>query len=435
MRPGDVDEITGTSAHQDERGGREAPAAPLKIAYVMSRFPKVSETFVLYEMLAVERAGASVELYPLLRERSEVIHPEAVRMVSRARYHPFLSRAILWSNFHFLRTEPRTYLGALWALLRGTAGSANFLVGGLGIFPKVVHAARLMASDDIDHVHCHFASHPALAGFVIKRLTGIPYSFTAHGSDLHVDRHMLCEKVAEAAFVVPISEYNLELIARECGDHHRDKLIIIHCGVDTAVFRPGDPDRVRADSGFRIACIGTLHEVKGQRYVIEACRLLADDGVDVECSLVGAGPDAAALQEQIRSLGLADRVHLTGERTRPEVAELLRSSDVLVTPSVLTRRGKREGIPLVLMEAMASGVPVVASRISGIPELVEDGVSGLLVPPGEPVALAQALSRLHDDEELRRRLTRGGRAKVEREFDVDRSAALLVDRFHAVSSA
>jgi colanic acid/amylovoran biosynthesis glycosyltransferase len=313
-------------------------------------------------------------------------------------------------------------------------GSVNFLVGGLGIFPKVVHVARLMAAEDVDHVHCHFANHPALAGFLIHRLTGIPYSFTAHGSDLHVDRRMLCEKVAESAFVVPISQYNRDLIARECGDRHRDKLIVIHCGVDTAVFRPEDPDDARDDDRFRIICVGTLHEVKGQRFLVEACRLLAHEGVDVECRLVGAGADARALQERIQALGLADRVHLTGERTRPQIAELLRRSDVLVTPSVPTRKGKREGIPLVLMEAMASGVPVVASRISGIPELIEDGVSGLLVPPGEPAALALALGRLHDDEQLRRRLALGGRAKVEQEFDVEQSAALLVDRFRAVSS-
>ena len=435
MRPGQGGEVAGASAHGDKRDESEARAEPLKVAYVMSRFPKVSETFVLYEMLAVERRGASVELYPLLRERSEVVHPEAVRLVARAHYQPLLSWAILGSQLHFLRTEPRAYLGALWALLRGTVGSVNFLVGGLGIFPKVVHAARLMASDDVDHVHCHFANHPALAGFLIHRLTGIPYSFTAHGSDLHVDRRMLCEKVAEAAFVVPISQYNRDLIARECGDRHRDKLIVIHCGVDTAVFRPGDPDHTREGGRFRIICVGTLHEVKGQRFLVEACRLLADEGVDLECRLVGAGADAPALRERIGALGLAHRVHLTGERTGPQVAELLRSSDVLVTPSVPTRRGKREGIPLVLMEAMASGVPVVTSRISGIPELVEDDVSGLLVPPGEPAALAQALGRLHDDEQLRRRLALGGRAKVEHEFDAERSAALLVDRFRAVSSA
>ncbi|CAN5320086.1 glycosyltransferase family 4 protein [soil metagenome] len=432
MRPGQVCDA-GASAHGEKRDESSA-RAPLKVAYVMSRFPKVSETFVLYEMLAVERRGVTVEVYPLLRERSEVLHPEAVGLVARARYQPFFSWAILSIQIHFLRTVPRAYLGALWALFRGTVGSINFLVGGLGIFPKVVHVARIMAAEDVDHVHCHFANHPALAGFLIHRLTGIPYSFTAHGSDLHVDRRMLCEKVTESAFVVPISEYNRDLIARECGDRHRDKLIVIHCGVDTAVFRPRDPDDAREEGRFRIICVGTLHEVKGQRFLVEACRLLAHEGVDVECRLVGAGADAPALQERIQALGLADRVHLTGERTRPQVAELLRRSDVLVAPSVPTRKGKREGIPVVLMEAMASGVPVVASRISGIPELVEDGVSGLLVPPGEPAALALALGRLHDDEQLRRRLALGGRAKVELEFDVDQSAALLVDRFRAVSS-
>lgn len=417
--------------------GESAPAADattgLRVAYVMSRFPKVSETFILYELLAVEDRGVHVELYPLLREKTSLVHPEAAPLVARARYLPFLSVPILQSQIHFLRRRPRAYLGALASMLRGTWGSANFLVGGLGIFPKVVHAARLMEAEGVRHVHCHFATHPALAGFLVHRLTGIGYSFTAHGSDLHVDRHMLCTKVAEAEFAVAISEYNREAIVRECGGRHRDKVSVIHCGVDTGVFQP--KHSVDPSDRFRILAVGTLHEVKGQRFLVEACRLLADAGVDVECRLVGDGPDSRALAQQIRELGLTDRVLLEGGRTRPELLHLLGEADVLAAPSVPTRRGKREGIPLVLIEAMASGVPVVASGISGIPELIEDGVSGLLVPPGDPQALADALEQLATEEALRERLAHGGRAKVEREFDLARSAAALVDRFQAAAAA
>ncbi|MGH3031025.1 MAG: colanic acid biosynthesis glycosyltransferase WcaL, partial [Gaiellaceae bacterium] len=198
------------ATHLDDRlsasagAERDAPRR-LKVAYVMSRFPKLSETFILGEMLAVGEHGVEVELYPLLRERAEVVHPEAEALCECARFQPFLSLPILRSQLHFLRRSPGAYLRALSAVLRGTWGSPNFVVGALGIFPKVVHAARLMEADGVAHVHCHFSSHPAVAGFVIRRLTGIPWSFTAHGSDLHVDRHMLREKVAEAAFVVAIS--------------------------------------------------------------------------------------------------------------------------------------------------------------------------------------------------------------------------------------
>jgi glycosyltransferase involved in cell wall biosynthesis len=402
----------------------------LKVAYVMSRFPKLTETFVLFEMLAVEEQGLDVGLYPLLRQCEPVVHPDAIPLTDRAHFHPFLSRAILRSQLAFLRRSPRTYLTTLWALLRGTWGSLNFFVGAAAIFPKVVHAARLMAAEGVDHVHCHFANHPAAAGFVIHRLTGIPFSFTAHGFDLHVDRRMLCAKIADAAFVVPISKYNRELIVKECGEHVRRKLVVIHCGVDTRFFRPADPSPV--DQGpLSILCIGKLHEVKGQKHLVEACRLLYEAGIDFACAFVGDGPDRRELTRQIAESGLEGRVVILGERDRLEIARLLSSAHVLAAPSVPARSGKREGIPVVLMEAMSAEVAVVASRLSGVPELVEDGVSGLLVPPGDAAALAAALRRLHAGPALRRMLAQNGRKKVLAEFDVRKNAAELVRHFKA----
>lgn len=417
------DRLSASAEAEGDEGRRQ------KVAYVMSRFPKLSETFILGEILAVEEHGVEVELYPLLRERADVVHPEAAALCERARFQPFLSLPILRSQLHFLRRNPRTYLGALWAVLRGTWGSPNFFVGGLGVFPKVVHAARLMEADGVTHVHCHFANHPALAGFVIRRLTGIPYSFTAHGSDLHVDRHMLPEKVAEAAFVVAISEFNRNVILRECGGRTAEKVTVVHCGIDTELFRPSDA--ARPERPFTLICVGTLHEVKGQAYLVEACRLLAREGMDVACTLVGDGEDRPDLEGRIADAGLDGRVTLTGGRTRAEVAELILSADVLAAPSVPTRRGKREGIPVALMEAMSGGIPVIASDISGIPELVENEATGLLVPPRDARALADALRRLHDDPSLRRRLGLAGREKVVREFDVRESARALAGRFRA----
>jgi colanic acid/amylovoran biosynthesis glycosyltransferase len=408
------------------RGAGPPPPAPLRVAYVMSRFPKLSETFVLRELLAVEGLGVRVDVYPLMRHAEALVHPEAEPLVRRARYLPFLSVAIIRSNLALLRRRPRAWFGALWAVVRGNWGSANLLVGGLGIFPKAVHAARLMEADGVDHVHCHFATHPALAGFLVHRLTGIPFSFTAHGSDIHVDRHMLPDKVAEAAVVVPISDFNRRVILDECGPAAAPKLVVVHCGVDPGVLRPRP---AQAPGPLTVVCVGTLHEVKGQRHLVEACRLLVEQGIDVRCHVVGSGPDEGDLRRQAAAGGLEDRVVLEGNRTTDEVAALLQQADVLAAPSVPTRRGKREGIPVVLMEAMSCAVPVVASDLSGIPELVEDGYSGLLVPPGDAPGLARALRQLAEDPALATRLGRAGRARVEAEFDVHRSARRLVELF------
>jgi glycosyltransferase involved in cell wall biosynthesis len=401
------------------------------IGYVTSRFPKLTETFVLYEILGLERAGLDVVLYPLLRERADVVHRDAVDVMQRAQYLPFVSRAIVKSHLALVRRSPGTYLRTVLAVLGGTYRSANFLVGAVGIFPKVGHAARLLADAGAVHVHCAFATHAALAGFVVHRLTGIPYSFTAHGSDLHVDRRMLREKVAEAAFVVAISDYNRRVILEACGEAYGNKLRVIHSGIETDFFQPVErPHFIRP---FRIVCVGTLHEVKGQTYLVEACRLLAAEEVDVACELIGDGPDRPALERQIAVAGLEDRVTLAGPKTREEVAASLAAAHVVAAPSVPTKAGKREGIPIVLMEALACGLPVVASELSGIPELVEHERTGLLVPPRDARALALALRRLHDDEALGRKLGAAGRKKVLREFDARVNAALLAREITAVS--
>ncbi len=402
-----------------------------KVAYIMSRFPKITETFILFEMIAIEGLGFEVDVYPLLREQTEVMHPEAVRLVGAAHYQPFISLSIIHANLHFLWRKPRIYLGTLWTLLCANWGSLGFFISTLGIFPKVVLFAYQMRAENVNHVHAHFASHPAAAGFIIHRLVGIPYSFTAHGSDLHRDRHMLYEKVAEAAFVVAISDYNKELILSECRGNYRDKVIVVHCGVDTEFFRyrVNKTPHENEKKPFMILCVGTLHEVKGQAYLIEACSKLQERDVDFVCHFVGDGPDKRFLTRLVDQAGLLEKIHFHGRLTRNEIARLLLHTDVLAAPSVPTSDGRREGIPVVLMEAMGSGVPVVASNISGIPELVEDKYTGLLVPPRDATSLASALECFFIDPNLRRRLGQAGREKVLGGFDLNKNAAKLSQYF------
>lgn len=398
----------------------------LKVAYIMSRFPKLTETFVLNEMLAVERQGVQIELYPLLREKTDVMHPEAPAYVERANFQPFISWPIIRSQLRYLWRKPQAYLSTLTTILRANWGSMRYFTGVFGIFPKSVHFAYLMEEDGVEHVHAHFASHPAAAAFIIHQMTGIPYSFTGHGSDLNRDQHMLCEKVAEASFVVPISNFFREMIIDRCGEQYRDKVIVIHCGVDTSIFQPTHLEgRVQENDQFSIFCVGTLHEVKGQTYLVEACRLLRDRGIAFDCHFIGGGPDLADLTEQVERAGLSEHVHFHGRLTHGKVAELLQDATVLVTPSVPTKDGRREGIPVVLMEAMASGLPVVATDISGIPELVEDQRNGFLTAPGDAQAIADALESFQKDPGLRQQFAHAGREKVVDEFDLDKNAFIL----------
>lgn len=387
----------------------------------MSRFPKLTETFVLDEILELERNGVEVEVFPLWRERADVIHPEARPIVARAHFTPTLDAAILRDNLRCLGRMPIRYLATLLTLVRANARSARFLIAALALFPKACSFALRMQALGVQHVHAHFASHPAAAAFVVGRLADIPWSFTAHGSDLHREQAMLREKVAEARFVVAISEFNRRFMLERVGESFADKIRVIHCGIDPGVYPRSHPE----PGPLKIVCIGTLHAVKGQRFLLEACAELSALGASWQCHLIGDGPDRRALEAQARALRLGDRMVFHGSCERERVRALLAGMDVAVAPSVPTRDGRREGIPVVLMEAAACGLPLVASRLSGIPELVLDDETGLLVEPGDVRALAKALARIAAEPETRARLGAAARERVERDFCLGRNVETL----------
>jgi glycosyltransferase involved in cell wall biosynthesis len=413
-------------------------AQPTKtVAYLMSRFPTLTETFILYEILELERLGLRVEVFPLLRQREQVVHPEARAIVERAHYARVLSRAALVAQFYWLGTRPRAYLGAWWQALRGNVRSWSFFLRALLIVPLAALFARQIESLGVTHVHAHWATHPTLAAFVIQRLTGLPYSFTAHSHEIYVDRTMLEEKIRRASFVVTISEYNQRLLREFYGDRAADKTAVIHCGVDVAVFQP-PPYRERSGP-FTIVCVASLQRHKGHPYLIEACARLKAQGIPFRCLLVGEGQDRPQIEALIARLGLAGEVRLLGQQPRHRVSELLAAADVVTLQSIMTPSGMSEGIPVALMEAMAVGRPVIASALRGIPELVEHERTGLLIPDQDAQALADALLRIYREPEFARQLGSAARAKVVREFNLRDNAAalyrLLVQEWRAGSAA
>lgn len=398
------------------------------VGYIMSRFPKLTETFVLYEMLELERLGVDVEIYPLHREKCTLMHPQAQALVDRAHFTTLLSWAVVCANLYWMTRKPLAYLGVWMHCLWATLGSARYFFGILAVVPLASSIARRMQRDGVEHVHAHFASHPAAAGLVIGRLTGLPYSFTAHGSDLHRERRMLRDKIEACKFAVAISSYNRDWILRECGSQFAEKTHIVHCGVDSEQFGPSEL-RGQSEEGLQIVCVGTLHEVKGQAHLLRACGILRRDGVAIQLHLIGDGPDRNALEQLAVSEQIADCTIFHGPLSRPQVLEQLSTADVAVAPSVISSDGRREGIPVVLMEAMASALPVVASRLSGIPELVDDQVTGCLTTPGDTKALASAIRSLADDSDWRRELGRAGLEKVQREFHLQLETRRLAELF------
>lgn len=406
-----------------ERLSAGAAAVP-RIACVVPRFPKLTETFVLREMLALEELGIAVELFPLFRRRDGVEHPEAAGFARRARHVALFSREVLDANLAALRRQTRRYFATLFLVLRRTLPSPRFLLGALVLFPKAVHFARTMRRLGVQHIHAHFASHGALAALVAHRLSGIPFSFTAHGSDLHVDQTALRWKLEEAAWAVTVSEHNREFVRKRLGDAAARKLQVIHCGVETGRLLPAPPPD---GESFEIACVAALREVKGHVHLINACGILRDRGLRFRCHLVGDGPLERPLRRHVARHGLGEQVRFHGPLAHPDVLARMHAAHVVALCSIEDRAGRREGVPVALMEAMSCGLPVVASRISGIPELVRNGHSGLLTPPGDAWAIADALEYLARSPAERLRLGAAGRAAVVRDFDLGRCVRRLAD--------
>ena len=404
-----------------EAGSTKSQTNRPRVAYVMSRFPKLTETFILDEILEQERNGISVEVFPLWRENAKIIHSDARPIVERAHFTPTLDFSILRDNLHCFARAPLTYLATFATLIRANWRSARYLIAALAIFPKACSFAARMKALGVRHVHAHFASHPAVAAFIVGRLAGIPWSFTAHGSDLHREQSMLKEKVDEASFVVAISEYNRQFILTHVGEQYADKIKVIHCGIDPDhyVQNPSTGDTLE------IACIGTLHEVKGQRFLLEACKGLSARGLQWRCHLIGDGPDRGALEALAKTLEISDRVVFHGNCERQRVRTLLSTANVCVAPSVPTSDGRREGIPVVLMEAAACALPLIASRLSGIPELVRDEETGLLVEPANAAELESALARIAAEPDTSAKLGAAARKRLELDFSLERNVGML----------
>ncbi len=402
-----------------------------KIAYVMSRFPHLPETFILREMNAIERHGWQVALYPLVRQSPAVVHAEARPWLARMRHLPFVSRAVLAANGRSFLQNPFRYLSLAARVIWENLSDLKFLSRAIALFPQAIYAARLMQQEGVTHIHAHYASHPALFAWIIHQLTGISYSVTVHAHDIFVKKVMLPTKLGDAAFIVAISEYNREYLAQLIGPSIRAKIEVIHCGINPQNYVPSDK-YLQEGERLEIISIGSLQPYKGQRFLIKACASLRERHIPFRCRIIGSGELRTDLEQMIRATNLDTQVELLGSKTQREVADLLTGAHCYVQPSVITRAGKMEGIPVSLMEALAGRLPVVATALSGIPELVRPNETGYLVPAADAAALAEAIAGVYARYGEAKRLAENGRQLVLREFELRANVdqlSRLFDRF------
>ena len=398
-----------------------------KIAYLISRFPHLPETFILREMISLEGLGWQVELYPLILQRQELVHEEARPWLGRAHAVPWFSLALLWANLRRFFARPRQYLSLLWRVMGENARSPKFLARALLLFPRAIWMADDFKQQGIDHIHAHYATHPALVAWLINQLTGIPYSVTVHAHDIFVEKPMLATKLHDSAFISSISEFNRNYLADLLGPWVRDKTEIIRMGIDPSYYN--NRQLTGRAKSLEIISVGSLQPYKGHIYLVQACAELMRRGITFHCRIVGGGDLYAMLENAIIENDLEGLVVLLGPCTQDEVSRLLPTANCYVQPSVITSSGKMEGIPVALMEAMISKIPVVATSISGVPELVRPGETGWLVPPEDVPALAEALAEIYNNPDEAERRAILGQKWVLEEFELSANVQKLASMF------
>lgn len=404
----------------------------MKVAYILHRFPVLSETFIMRELHWIRRHGIDVTIFALLPGTDKLVHDQAQELLGLTHYSPFLSRAVVRAQAHFLRRSPGRYMTALAGVIRQTWREPLVMLRGLLLFPKSVYFAQRIQTLGIEHIHAHFVWVDGLAAGVAADLLHLPFSLHSHAFDLYQrNPHNVRQELQHASQVVTISEYNRRYIAQLCPAMDPSQVEVVYCGVDTAVFQP-EPKQA-ADGILRVISVGRLIEKKGMVYLIEACKQLVDRGLAIECRIVGEGPLHSSLQARIEQLGLQPHVTLLGALAQDEVRRLIQAGDVMVLAATVAASGDQDGIPIVLMEAMACGLPVVTTPVSGIPELVVDGQTGLLTQERSPSELADALEKLACDDGLRQRLGSQARAMVVSRFDLRQNSAKLASIFHRVA--
>ena len=402
----------------------------IKVVYILSRFPAFSETFISNEIWWLRSYGCDVRIFSLLKPRNTLVQPQSKDLLHYVNYSPYLiSWKMISAQLHYIFHRPLKYIWALLKTIRCTYREPITLFSMFLIFPKSIYFARQIEMLGAERIHAHFVWVNGVGAMIISTLLDIPFSLHPHAFGLFQRNSVnVRHQLEDASKIITISEFHREFIASISEKISKKDIAVIHCGVDIEKFEPADRKQT-GSNGPEILLIGRLVAMKGIRYLIEACKLLDQKNIPFRCSIVGDGELKTELQELIKKLGLGDKVRLLGSFKQTELISFLQNSDIFALPCIVEENGNRDGLPIVLMEAMAMKLPVISTPVAGIPELVHHEENGLLVAPRDAAALAQALERLITDEALRKLYGDCGRKTVVEDFNVKRTSAALILQF------
>jgi glycosyltransferase involved in cell wall biosynthesis len=397
----------------------------VRVAYIFGGFPYFSQVFNLEEIKGLLERGLDLLVFSVIRPRgyqSVISHSSYSLLEDAIIYGPSPLSSDLWkSQLHYLARKPLLYLWLYFYIVLGHGLRLKTMLKTMAFMPTAFHFARLMEERGVSRIHAGMSRYAATYAMVISRITGLPFSFTMHGPKSFLNGAMHSEKIRNATCVTTISEFNKKLIGEFTDDMGMKKVHVVRIGIDTDRFslRRSAVER----GGFSVLSVARMDRDKGLDILISAAAYLKNRVDGLSLTLVGDGPLRGELEDQAAELGISGIVRFTGAIEQEDVRNEYARADVFVLPSFW------EGIPVVLMEAMAVGVPVVATRITGIPELINDGENGLLVPTGRSEAVAQAILKLYDDRPLVEKFIMAGRRKVEQEYSTRQRAERLYTLF------
>ncbi|MDP3549941.1 MAG: glycosyltransferase family 4 protein [Novosphingobium sp.] len=392
----------------------------MKIAVIVTEFPKSTETFIYRDLMKFIELGHEVRLYHVAAWRhSQTLHGFAEPLRERVRSIPLLGRESLVACASGVARRPLAMAAIVWRILTAYAPLPRIAAKSLALVPKALAIAADAKEWGAEHVHAEFAGHPATAAWIGRRMGGLPYSVSCRAHDIFRTQRLLDAKLSEAGGIRTVSEFGAAFLHRTVPAIAERSIQVIHSSVDTARIDP--VDAAPPTDPFRILYVGALEPKKGVEYLLDALSAVGEPLGNWQLDLIGSGPSADALKAKAASLG--DRVNFRGMQPFEVVAESYRTASVCVAPSVIGPSGRQEGIPNVMIEALAYQRPAITTAISGIPELIRDGETGLLVPQRDSAALGQALLRIFSDPAAALEMARRGRRHVEQEFDLTANAS------------
>lgn len=412
--------------------------SPLRVGYIVRSFPRLSQTFILNEVLALESQGVQVRVFSCINPRETVVQPQLAALQARVDYleesyqRPW--QRILWEHLLMLLLAPLGYLRALAYVVRhpefdqGYTASSRFMC-----FVQAVYLANLLRQarggpDAIDHLHAHFAHDPTLIAQLVHLLTGLAFTFTAHARDIYqIPATALAARIQDAEAVVTCCALNVDYFKTVAPSTQYAKMRVIHNGIDLNAFHPAEAHN--GTDAPLILSASRLVEKKGYLDLLAACRQLKESGHNFRCVIYGEGPLYDELETRIQQDELEKHVALGGVFTHEDIQRMMPQAAIFALTPFVTEDGDRDGVPTVLAEAMACGLPVVSTTVAGIPELVTHGRNGLLAAPRQIDEIAANLSLLLNDAAKRQQFGQAARNTIMEEFNLQTGASQLAELY------